>query len=46
MNLGLSEELLVDFPDVKPVLRPSTNENKIVDPNWLAGFISGEGCFF
>ena len=46
MNLGLSEELLVAFPDVKPVLRPSTNENKIEDPNWLAGFISGEGCFF
>nr|YP_008964960.1 LAGLIDADG endonuclease [Annulohypoxylon stygium]AHB33519.1 LAGLIDADG endonuclease [Annulohypoxylon stygium] len=45
MNLGLSEELLVAFPDVKPVLRPSTNENKIEDPNWLAGFISGEGCF-
>lgn len=28
MNLGLSEELLVAFPDVKPVLRPSTIEKK------------------
>ena len=46
MNLGLSDELLVAFPDVKPVLIPSTNENKIKDPNWLAGFITGEGCFF
>jgi hypothetical protein len=33
MNLGLSDELLVAFPDVKPVSRPSTNENKIEDPN-------------
>jgi hypothetical protein len=33
MNLGLSNELQVAFPDVKPVPRPSTNENKIEDPN-------------
>jgi len=46
MNLGLSDELLVSFSDIKPVSRPSTNKNKIEDPNWLAGFISGEGCFF
>ena len=46
MNLGLSNELQVAFPDVKPVPRPSTNENKIEDPNWLAGFINGEGSFF
>ena len=46
MNLGLSDELLVAFPDVKPVSRPWINENKIKDPNWLAGFISGEGSFF
>ena len=46
MNLGLSDELRVAFPDIKPVPRPLINKNKIEDPNWLAGFISGEGCFF
>jgi hypothetical protein len=48
MNLGLSSELKVGFPGVKPVERP-TIVNKSFTPKdsyWIAGFISGEGCFF
>ena len=45
MNLGLSEELKLAFPDVVPVVRPLVENPKIIDPNWLAGFSSGEGCF-
>ena len=45
MNLGLSEELKLAFPDVVPVVRPLVENPKILDPNWLAGFSSGEGCF-
>ena len=45
MNLGLSEELKLAFPDVVPVVRPLVENPKIIDPNWLAGFTSAEGCF-
>ena len=45
MNRGLSEELKLGFPDVVPVVRPLVENPKIIDPNWLAGFTSGEGCF-
>lgn len=46
MNLGLSDELKVSFPDVNPEPRPLINQERIKDFNWLAGFINGEGCFF
>ena len=45
MNLGLSEKLKVAFPDVVPVERPKIETPKTVDPQWLAGFTSGEGSF-
>ena len=50
MNLGLSDELKTAFPDDKllPIPRPSAVRAlplEIKDPNWLAGFTSGEGCF-
>ncbi len=45
MNKGLSEELQDAFPNVVPVLRPVVDTPSIRDPNWLAGFVSGEGCF-
>lgn len=46
MNKGLSDELKIVFsPDLKPVERPHNLDCKIIDPNWLAGFTSGEGCF-
>jgi hypothetical protein len=46
MNLGLSDELKVAFPDVNPEPRPLINQGRIQDSNRLAGFINGEGCFF
>lgn len=46
MNLGLPKELKAAFPDVTPVQRPNVLDCRIKDPNWLAGFSSGEGCFY
>lgn len=45
MNKGLSEEMKFAFPNVTPVIRPIVDFAKIKDPNWLAGFASGEACF-
>ena len=44
MNNGLSNDLSVAFPDLKPVTRPSV-ENKVPHEQWIAGFTSGDGCF-
>jgi hypothetical protein len=45
MNLGLSEELKLNFPDIKPVSRPLTPKINNINPNWIAGLTSGDGCF-
>jgi hypothetical protein len=45
LNLGLSEEIKTNFPNIKKIERPLVENQKIIDPNWLAGFSSGEGCF-
>ena len=46
MNRGLSDQLKEAFPDVIPEPRPMVTDQQTLDPNWLAGFTSGEGCFF
>jgi len=46
LNLGLSDTLKADFPNIIPIARPLIQNQKIQDPNWLAGFTSAEGCFF
>ena len=46
LNLGLSESLKIAFPDIIPVIRPKVENITIPDGEWLAGFTSGEGCFF
>jgi len=46
MNRGLSEELKWNFPDVIPTSRPLVTDQKIKNPQWVAGFTTGEGCFF
>jgi hypothetical protein len=38
--------LKVAFPNVIPVQRPLVKLSSKFDPYWLAGFVSGEGCFF
>lgn len=46
LNLGLSETLEASFPGVKPIDRPQIDVAETFDPNWIAGFTEGEGCFF
>lgn len=46
MNLGLSDELKLVFPDIRPVSRPLLKDKDVKDSNWLAGFTNGEGCFY
>lgn len=48
LNLGLSEVLKAAFPNTIPVVRPLISQKKIEipHPEWMAGFISGEGMFF
>jgi len=48
MNLFLSEELKVAFPEIVPVERYliSSIDQEVKDPNWLAGFTEAEGCFY
>ena len=46
MNLGLSKELKVAFPDTIPVQRPLVDNKEIMDPNWVSGLTLGEGCLW
>lgn len=46
LNKGLNEELQTAFPNVIPASRPIVDLATDIDPNWLAGFTEGEGCFF
>lgn len=48
MNKGLSQTLKEAFPASVPVTRPliEGETQKILNPYWLAGFVTGEGCFY
>lgn len=46
LNWGLSDVLKEAFPDIVPVLRAEIESPKHISPQWLAGFIDGEGCFY
>lgn len=46
LNNGLSDQLSKEFPNITPVPKPLMQPQEIPDPNWLAGFTDGEGCFF
>jgi hypothetical protein len=46
INKGLPESLKTAFPHVTSVPRPLVKDTEIKDPYWLAGFVSGEGCFY
>nr|QBM09683.1 hypothetical protein [Dactylella sp.] len=45
LNLGLSPELKEAFPNTIPFVKPLNENYTILDPHWVAGFTSGEGCF-
>jgi LAGLIDADG endonuclease len=46
LNKGLSDKLKKEFPATIKVKRSKVNIPNIIDYNWIAGFFSGEGCFF
>jgi len=46
LNLGLSEVLKAAFPKTIAVVRPLVPKAEIIHPEWMAGFITGDGCFF
>lgn len=45
MNKGMTEILKESFPNTIPVHRRAINSNIVSDPNWLTGFVEGEGSF-
>ena len=45
INLGLSDSFKTIFPNTLPVTRPFIENITIPHPEWMAGFVSGEGCF-
>ena len=55
MNWGLSDFLKSEFNELTPLVhlrndkqmveRPVIFTGNIPDPNWIAGFVAGDGCF-
>jgi hypothetical protein len=45
INMGISDSLKAIFPNTIPVIRPLIKTITIPHPEWMAGFVSGEGCF-
>ena len=45
INNGLTDTLKAAFPDIIPVPRPKVGLRVVPDPNWLVGFVDGEGCY-
>lgn len=45
-NNGLSDALKTAFPTVLPIPRPIVSFEGIPHPNWLVGFVDGEGFFY
>lgn len=46
LNLGLSEGLKLAYPNTIPVAKPLVIFKGIPSPQWVAGFVSGEGTFY
>jgi hypothetical protein len=46
INKGLTPALKIAFPNTIPIMRPLVENNeKFLNPQWMAGFTSGDGCF-
>lgn len=45
LSRGLSAVLTEGFPNILPGPRPLVGLTEIPDPNWLTGFVEGEGSF-
>jgi LAGLIDADG endonuclease len=46
LNLGSNDEMKLAFPDIKAVPRPLVENSYVPHPEWMAGFISGDGSFY
>jgi hypothetical protein len=46
INKGLSEDLKKSFSNTIPFTKIITNNFKEINPNWLVGFVDGEGSFY
>lgn len=47
MNLGVSNQLKVEFPNVIPLIRPPfITSDETLNPDWVSGFTEGDGSFF
>lgn len=44
-NLGISDIVKSEFSNINPVERAIIQTKNIPDPNWVSGFVSGEGNF-
>jgi hypothetical protein len=44
LNKGISEELKELYPNLVPVPRPEVSE-RVIHPEWVVGFVDGEGSF-
>jgi len=45
LNRGISNFVKSQFSHIQPVLRENVKISTISNPNWIAGFVSGEGNF-
>lgn len=46
LNLGLSDELKLSFPYIEAVKKPVVQNTDNMNPYWIAGLASGDGCFY
>jgi len=45
LNKGLSITLKINFPNLIIIEKSKVNIPTNINYNWIAGFISGDGCF-
>src|SRR5437763_846926 len=46
MSKGLPDSFKEAYPNIISIERPTIKDQKIKDPNWVSGFVSGESNFF
>lgn len=46
LNKGITEDLKISFPNIKKAKLLDMNIANNINPYWIAGFFTGEGCFF
>jgi hypothetical protein len=46
LNKGLSDELALSFPYIEAVKKPLVQKTDNMNPYWIAGLASGDGCFY